>query len=263
MAAIYILENRRIESAKFGLVALVALMYSPEARHVPFEATLLWIAYAHGVSRECTWIWHMCCVHFSAILIIWKYTLRSTLFVYFAIIYNILDMANIAFCYCHGAQNATVSLWRPVLYCWTQLHFFFSWCIHQVNLSWSCKMRIVPRPFLVLLYAGRVVSAVCWNRLLPRSWICLFIPLGNLWSQPPNVNTVYFAQTVWFIGVGGQCNGPPKNNLVSEMVNIVFSLVNTVATARVMWHLLLIFGLHWKATVILHESLSLAVVNCE
>jgi hypothetical protein len=95
-------------------------------------------------------------------------------------IFNILDMANIAFCYCHGAQNATVSLWRPVLYCWTQLHFFFSWCIHQVNLSWSCKMRIVPRPFLVLLYAGRVVSAVCWNRLLPRSWICLFIPLGNL-----------------------------------------------------------------------------------
>jgi hypothetical protein len=54
MAAMYILENRRIESAKFGLVALMALVYIPEALHVPFEATLLWIAYAHGVSRECT-----------------------------------------------------------------------------------------------------------------------------------------------------------------------------------------------------------------
>jgi hypothetical protein len=54
MAVMYILGNRRIESAKFGLVALMALMYIPEARHVPFEAMLLWIAYAHGVSSECT-----------------------------------------------------------------------------------------------------------------------------------------------------------------------------------------------------------------
>jgi energy-converting hydrogenase Eha subunit H len=54
MAAMYILENRRIESAKFGLVALMALMYIPEAHHVLFEATSLWIAYAHGVSSECT-----------------------------------------------------------------------------------------------------------------------------------------------------------------------------------------------------------------
>jgi hypothetical protein len=54
MAAMYILESRRIEIAKFGLVALTALMFIPEARHVPFEVTLLWIAYAHGVSSECT-----------------------------------------------------------------------------------------------------------------------------------------------------------------------------------------------------------------
>jgi hypothetical protein len=63
-------------------------------------------------------------------------------------------------------------------------------------------------------------------------------------SPQRQYSTVCYTQSVWLIGVGGQYNGPPKINLVAKMVNIVFSLVHTVATALVMCHLLLICGLH-------------------